>query len=136
MVWSSLCPSGMIMLLTCSGSTPLIQPIRLPSVDQEEIALSPQENHLMLNPNIQTPVLNSQTSKSVISIPHSNQAQPHQVQPHHLQDAQEEALVLASASAHPPQLLLSKLASESAFPDAHLVMSKLSSNESLIREYY
>ena len=128
MVWSSLCPSGMTMLPTCSGSIPLIQLIRPPSVDQEEIALSPQENHLMSNPNIQMPELNSLTSKSVTSTPPSTH---HQVQ-HQPQDAQEEALMLASSSAHPPQLSLSKLALESAFPDAHQL--NLSSNDYLIHE--
>merc|ERR1712127_115200 len=115
MVWSSLCPSGMTMLPTCSGSIPLIQLIRPPSVDQEEIALSPQENHLMLKLNIQMPELNSLTSKSVTSTPPSTHLQV-QAQP---QDAQEEALILASPSAHPPQLPLSKLALESALLDAH-----------------
>lgn len=119
------------MLLTCSGSTPLIQLIRPQSVDQEELAILPQENLMMSRENIQTLESNSLMSNSVSSTLPTMEDHPHQDQPHQvqLQDAQEETFLLALVSAHPPQLLLSKLASTFALLDAALL--KLSSNENL-----
>jgi len=116
-VWSLLCPSGMIMHLTCFGSTPLIQPTRLKLVDQEDHALPHQEFQKRLNHNIQTLVLNSLTSNSerlVLPTVETPQDQLHQLHQLQLQDAQEEASLLASVFAHPTQPLLSKLASVSA----------------------
>jgi len=99
-------------------------------VDQEDLALQALVIQKMLKLNTQTLMLSSQISKLVSStLPttvHQDQAQLHQVQPQ-LQAAQEEALVLASACAHLPQPLLSKLASAPAQPDA--LLPSLSSNE-------
>jgi hypothetical protein len=100
-------------------------------VDQEELAISPLVNQMMLRENIQTLESNSLMSNSVSSTLPTMEDHPHQDQPHQvqLQDAQEETFLLALVSAHLPQLLLSKLASKFAPPDANLL--RLSSNEKL-----
>merc|ERR1719313_500666 len=105
---------------TCSGLILLIQLIRPPLVDQEEVALLPLVFQRMSNNNIQILESNSLISNSVRStlLTLHLQDQAHLQVQVHLQHAQEEALQLALVCAHLLQLLLSKPASMSALQDA------------------